>query len=151
LPGPAGPGREPDKGRDLSTVERTEFRQFGNQGPGDRLSYAGHGSEEILFLDPDGRSPYLTVDQDVQLREFFLPTLSGLSCTCSSTVNMTGLQEVYERRWLKRYPGPVARALCRVHGISIILAHHGSKISKFIAVVFGFLGIKKFTGWFSGS
>ena len=62
-----------------------------------------------------------------------------------------GLQGVYERRWLKRYPGPVARALCRVHGISIILAHHGSKISKFIAVVFGFLGIKKFTGWFSGS
>jgi hypothetical protein len=62
-----------------------------------------------------------------------------------------GLQEVYERRWLKRYSGPVARALCRVHGISTILAHHGSKISKFIAVVFGFLGIKKFTGWFSGS
>jgi hypothetical protein len=51
LPGLAGPGREPDKGRDLSTVERTECRQFGNQGPGDRLSYAGHGSEEILFLD----------------------------------------------------------------------------------------------------
>ena len=46
-----GPGREPDKGRDLSTVERTELRQFGNQGPGDRLSDAGHGSEEILFLD----------------------------------------------------------------------------------------------------
>jgi hypothetical protein len=28
----------PDKGRDLSTVERTEFRQFGDQGPGDCLS-----------------------------------------------------------------------------------------------------------------
>jgi hypothetical protein len=56
-----------------------------------------------------------------------------------------GLQDVYERRWLKRYPRPVARAFCRVHAISIILAHWG----KFIAVVFGFLGLKKFTGWFS--
>jgi hypothetical protein len=63
---------KPDKGRDLSTVERTEFWQFGDQGPGDCLSHAGHGSEKILFLDPDGRSAYLTVDQDVHLREFFL-------------------------------------------------------------------------------
>ena len=31
LSGLAGPWREPDKGRDLSTVERTEFRQFGNR------------------------------------------------------------------------------------------------------------------------
>jgi hypothetical protein len=46
------------------------------QGPGDCLSDAGHGSEEILFLDPDGRSPYLIVDQDVQLREFFLQRLA---------------------------------------------------------------------------
>src|SRR5580704_6530879 len=28
-------GCKPDKGRDLSTVERTEFWQFGDQGPGD--------------------------------------------------------------------------------------------------------------------
>ena len=62
LPGLAGPGREPDKGRDLSTVERTEFRQFGDQGPGDCLSDAGHGSEEILFLDPGGRSADLIVN-----------------------------------------------------------------------------------------
>jgi hypothetical protein len=31
-------------------VERTEFWQFGDQGPGDCLSHAGHGSEKILFL-----------------------------------------------------------------------------------------------------
>ena len=79
LPGPAGPGREPDKGRDLSTVERTEFRQFGNQGPGEGLSYAGHGSEEILFLDPDGRSPYLTVDQDVRSESSFSSALRSLA------------------------------------------------------------------------
>jgi hypothetical protein len=46
LPGLAGPGCEPDKSPDLSTVERTEFRQLGDQGPGDCLSDAGHGSEE---------------------------------------------------------------------------------------------------------
>jgi hypothetical protein len=60
----------------ICRVERTEFRQFGDQGPGDCLSDAGHGSEEILFLDPDGRSAYLIVDQDVQLREFFLQRLA---------------------------------------------------------------------------
>ena len=65
-----------DPVRDLSTVERTEFRQFGNQGPGDCLSDAGHGSEEILFLDPDGRSADLIVNQAVQLREFFLQRLA---------------------------------------------------------------------------
>ena len=42
LSGLAGPGREPDKGRDLSAVERTKLRQFGDQGPGDCLSDAGH-------------------------------------------------------------------------------------------------------------
>jgi len=76
LPGLTGPGREPDKGRDLSTVERTEFRQFGNQGPGDCLSDTGHGREEILFLSPDGRSTNLITDQGVQLGEFFLQRLA---------------------------------------------------------------------------
>src|SRR3984893_16109226 len=33
LPGLAGPGGKPNKGCDLSTVERAEFRQFGAQGP----------------------------------------------------------------------------------------------------------------------
>jgi hypothetical protein len=79
LPGLAGPGREPHKGRDLSTVERTEFRQFSDQGPGDCLSDAGHGSEEILFLGPDGRSADLIVDQDVEFREFFLQRLGPAS------------------------------------------------------------------------
>jgi hypothetical protein len=66
-------------------------------------------------------------------------------------VTWVGLQDVYERLWLKRYPRPVARALCYVHVISTILSHHSSKISKLIGVVLGFLGFKKFTGWFSGS
>jgi hypothetical protein len=52
LSGLAGPWREPDKGRDLSAVERTKLRRVGDQGPGDCLSDAGHGSEKILFLDP---------------------------------------------------------------------------------------------------
>ena len=38
------------------SFERIEFRQFRDQDPGDCLSDAGHGSEEILVLDPDGRS-----------------------------------------------------------------------------------------------
>jgi Patatin-like phospholipase len=85
LPGLAGPGREPDKGPDLSTVERTEFRQLGDQGPGDCRSDAGHGSEEILFLDPDGRFAYLIVNQAVQLREFFLQRpLASRSSSLSS-------------------------------------------------------------------
>ena len=41
MSGLAGPWREPDKGRDLSAVERTKLRQVGDQGPGDCLSDAG--------------------------------------------------------------------------------------------------------------
>jgi hypothetical protein len=67
LPALAGPGCKPDKGRDLSTVERTEFRQFGDQGPGDCLSDAGHGSEKILLLDPDGRSDSRRFDTGLKI------------------------------------------------------------------------------------
>jgi hypothetical protein len=74
-----GGGLGPDKGRDLSTVERTEFRQFGDQGLGDCLSDAGHGSEEILFLDPDGRSAYLIVDQESSSESSFSSALRSLA------------------------------------------------------------------------
>ena len=50
MAGLAHPGREPNKGRDLSPVERAEFWQFGDKGPGDCLSDPGHGREEILFF-----------------------------------------------------------------------------------------------------
>src|SRR5438477_445926 len=43
LPGLTGPRCESDKSRDLSTIERTEFRQFGDQGAGDGFSNARHG------------------------------------------------------------------------------------------------------------
>jgi hypothetical protein len=76
LAGLAGPGREPNKGRDLSPVERAEFWQLGDKGPSDRLSDTGHGREEILFLSPDGRSTNLITDQGVQLGEFFLQRLA---------------------------------------------------------------------------
>ena len=44
LSGLAGPWREPDKGRDLSAVERTKLRQVGDQGPG-RLSFRRRATE----------------------------------------------------------------------------------------------------------
>src|SRR5207248_2447333 len=50
LPGLTGPRCESDKSRDLSTIERTEFRQFGDQGAGDAFSNARHGPQQFPRL-----------------------------------------------------------------------------------------------------
>ncbi len=63
---------------------------------------------------------------------------------------LNGLQDVYENRWLKRYTPAFARTLCCAHVIGIIASHHSSKISKFVGVALGFLGLKQLRGWLSG-
>src|SRR5947207_13614573 len=54
LSGLTGPRCESDKSRNLSTIERAEFRQFGDQGAGDGFSNARHGHQQFLRSDPDG-------------------------------------------------------------------------------------------------
>jgi hypothetical protein len=54
LPGLAGPWCEANEGGDPSTIERTEFREFGDQGSGDGFSDARPGCQQFLLLHPDG-------------------------------------------------------------------------------------------------
>src|SRR5215472_11001928 len=69
-------GASPTRAAICLPVERAEFREFGNKGPGDCLSDTRHGRKEILFLGPDGRSTNLITDQGVQLGEFLLQRLA---------------------------------------------------------------------------
>ena len=57
-----GPGSETTQGGDLTAIEGTEFGQFGDDRPGDRLSYTGDGGEEVFLLPPDRRTANGFVD-----------------------------------------------------------------------------------------
>ena len=54
LPGLAGPRCEAHEGGDPSTIERTEFREFGDQGSGNGFSDARHGRQQFLLFHLDG-------------------------------------------------------------------------------------------------
>src|ERR1700694_4271265 len=64
LPGPRG---KADERCDLPAVERTEFRQLGNQGTRNGRTNARHRGEQVLLLGPCRRAPHVVGDVVVQL------------------------------------------------------------------------------------
>ena len=50
----AGPGREPGERCDLTSIERAEFRQFGDQAAGDDLANPGTEASKSSFSAQTG-------------------------------------------------------------------------------------------------
>lgn len=55
-------GRDADQRRHLMAIERSEFRQFGDQRAGDLLADPWHGDEEVLLLAPGRGAAHGIVD-----------------------------------------------------------------------------------------
>ena len=76
LAGLAGPGRETGERCDLAAIERTEFREFGDQAAGDDLAHAGYRGEQVLLFRPDRRAADMIIDITVDFGEFLLERLA---------------------------------------------------------------------------
>src|ERR1700744_946792 len=76
LAGLPGPGRQPGKGSNLPTIERTQLRHFGNQGTCDGRTDAGHRGQQVFLLGPGRGAPHVIGNVVIQFRQLFLQRLA---------------------------------------------------------------------------
>ena len=103
LAGLTGPRRNTDQGRNAAAIERTEFRQFGDQSAGDDRADTGNGGQQIFLLGPDRRAAHMIVDLTVEFGQLLFHRLAQpgdalLAGACRSGAARADLRRPSSRR-----------------------------------------------------